>query len=189
MTEEIARGLPPELLGDGILAFSLYLAGAEMEETMWCVHYYTFDILRAHGYRGIPPKEAANLAVKAGKRGVVRFLFKPLDGRLVQWFHAEEVHLERAQGSARDVVKDLLIDYKNGVRGYEETVMRLACVILKMRNKFMNGWKEQVPMIRIDNDGEARRVGGSDGSEIFEYGGTKFMSVDASKETQEHLGL
>ena len=56
---QLRPGNEPIITGDGVLAFSLYMAGTPFAaDNLWCVNYYTADILRKLGYKGIPMREA-----------------------------------------------------------------------------------------------------------------------------------
>jgi len=63
------------------------------------------------------------------------------------------------------------------------------CLVLKMRIKFMNGWKDTVPLLRIDDSREPRETTGLGGGREVEMGGFKFISVNASEATRQRMGL
>ena len=104
-------------------------------------------------------------------------------------YREQQKEIEEGEGQAKDTLRNLFTDYKSGVRTFEETAVRVVCLILKMRIKFMNGWKEVVPLLRIDDSREPHRTRGMDGSEVVEIGGFKFVSINASDETRARMGV
>jgi hypothetical protein len=104
-------------------------------------------------------------------------------------YSEQQRDIEDGEGAAKDVLRNLLEDFKSGARPYEETVAKMVCLILKMRIRFMNAWKEVVPLLRIDDDRQPQTSTGLDGMRRVELGGFKFISVNASEKTRERMGL
>lgn len=180
----------PLLTGDGVLAFSMYMAGTPfMDETMWCINYYTADILRKLGYSGLSMREGAARAQKEGKPGVIRFMLKNPTSTVGNAYMDQQKQIDDGEGTAVDALRALMEDYKSGVRPYDETVARVVCLILKMRIRFMNGWKDVVPLLKIDDGRAPKTTTEMDGTKQVEYGGFKFISINASDATRERMGL
>ncbi len=187
---QLRPGNEPVVTGDGVLAFSLYMAGTPFaEDALWCVNYYTPEILRKLGYSGVAMREAAIQAVKDGRPGVIRFMLCKPTPEVATGYREQQKEIDEGEGEAKDTLRNLFTDYKSGVRTFEETAVRVCCLILKMRIKFMNGWKDVVPLLRIDDRREPHRTRGLDGAESVELGGFKFISVNASEETRARMGL
>ena len=187
---QLRPGNEPVITGDGVFAFALYMAGTPFaDDNLWCVNYYTADILRKLGYSGVTMREGATRAVKDGKPGVIRFMLCKPTSEVARGYTEQQKEVEDGEGEAKDTLRNLFTDYKSGIRTFEETAVRVACLILKMRIKFMNGWKDVMPLLRIDDNREPHRTRGLDGSEMVEFGGFKFISVNASEETRARMGL
>jgi hypothetical protein len=180
----------PLLTGDGVLAFSLYMAGTPfVDERMWCINVYNADMLRKMGYENMSMREAATQAAKDNKPGMIRFMLRAPTPEVKQAYLEQQKLIDDGEGQAKDVLRDLMEDYKNNARPYDETVTRIMCLVLKMRIKFMNGWKDTVPLLRIDDSREPRETTGLGGGREVEMGGFKFISVNASEATRQRMGL
>lgn len=187
---QLRPGNEPVVTGDGVFAFALYMAGTPFtDRNYWCINYYTPDILRKLGYTGLPMRDAAKQAVKDGKPGVIRFMLCKPTHQVSRGYIEQQKEIDSGDGEAKDTLQNLLNDFKAGVWTYEEVAVRLVCLILKMRIKFMNGWKDVVPMLRIDDNRQPHTTRGVDGSETVELGGFKFISVNANDETRARMGL
>jgi hypothetical protein len=179
----------PLVTGDGIAAFSLRMAGTPFaDDGFWCVNYYTPEILRKLGYGGVSMREGAKRALRDGKPGVIRFMLCQPSSEIAAAYGQQIRELDERDDPAMDALRNLLDDYKSGVRSYAETAVRVCCLILKMRIQWMNAWKNVVPLLRID-DNKLPMTSGANGNTVVEYGGVKFVSVDASEETLRHMGL
>jgi hypothetical protein len=177
--------------GDGVLAFAMHLSGVPFaDESLWCVNYYTADILRKLGYSGLSMREGAIRAVKDGKPGVLRFMLARPENEVIEAYAEQEreITAEGTDVEAQVVLRQLLEDYRAGARPYGETVAKIACLILKMRIQFMNAWKDTVPLLRIDGQAQPEHIG-MDGSKTVEMGGFKLISVNASDEIRKRMGL
>lgn len=180
----------PLLTGDGVLAFSLYMAGTPfVDENLWCINYYTADILRKLGYAGMSMREGAARAQKEGKPGVIRFMLRSPASQVATAYMDQQKEIDDGEGTAVTVLRRLLDDFKSGARSYEESVVRIVCLVLKMRIKFMNSWKDVIPLLRVDDSRQPKTSIGMDGNKVVEYGGFKFISINASEETRERMGL
>src|SRR5262252_8695144 len=70
------------------------------------------------------------------------------------------------------------------------TLVRLCCVILKMRVKFVNLWQDLDPLIRVWNDGEVEDSRDEDGVLTRRrFPGFRIVSLNARQETKEKLKL
>jgi hypothetical protein len=186
---QLGPGDQPFLTQDSILAFALYLAFTMFgDDDMPCVNYYTLDDLRNLGYKGILPQAAALKAVEDGSKGVVEYMFKqPLDG-LHAAFEDQKKVIEEGEGLARDQIKSLIDDYKNGAREYEEMIVRVACTLVFMRAEFLTMWQKMEPLLRHD-DLDSTTQNMPDGSRVVTFGGFRFVGARASKETLERVGI
>lgn len=188
--QPLGPGNEPLFTGDGVLAFSMYMAGTPfVDEGIWCVNYYTSEILRKLGYGGLSMREGAKQAVKDGRPGVVRFLLARPDNNISEAYREQEREIEQGEGLAHGVLRRLLDDYKSGALSYGMAAARIVCLLLKMRIQFMNGWKEVVPLLRIDSVKEPQQRQGLDGNLTVELGGFKLISVNASEKIRERMGL
>lgn len=186
---QLGPGDQPYLTTDSILAFALYLAFTSFsDDNMPCVNYYRPEDLRALGYKGLKPLEAVTRAVEDGKRGTVEYMFRPPEQDLVGIFEDQREFIDKGEGLARDAIKNLIEDYKNNARGYEETIMRLVCTLIYTRAEFVSMWKKMVPLLRFDESMRSEQTL-SDGSRVVNYGGFRFVSANASEETKKRLGL
>ena len=187
--EIFGPGDQPLLLRDSILAFALHLAFVPFgDDEMPCVNHYTPDQLRELGYTGMLPQAAALQAVKDGNKGTVEYMFKQPDSDLVTAFEDQKKVIQASEGEFRDVVKNLIEDYKNGARSYEEMIIRLACTMVFMRAEFISMWKAIEPWIQyVDTTTNTEDL--PDGSRVVSVGGFKFVGANAGKKTLERLGL
>jgi hypothetical protein len=178
------------LTEDSVLAYALYLAFSPFSaDEMPCVNYYTLDKLRELGYKGMLPQEAAVKAVREGKKGTVNYMFRLPEGELLTAYHDQKKVIEDGSGEARDVIKNLLEDYRLGARSYNETILRVACTILYMRAEFLKIWRTLEPLLRIDDLAVQKEEKRPDGSRVITFGGLKFVSANASEKTRERLGV
>lgn len=185
---QFGPGDQPYLTSDSILAFALYLAFTPFsDETMPCVNYYKPEDLRALGYKGMKPLEAAAQAVKDGRKGTVEYMFRMPEQDLMRVFEDQKEYLDKAEGLARDAIKNLIEDYKNDGRSYEETIVRLVCTLVYTRADFITMWQKLIPLLRLDDINRVERKEGD--ATVVNYGGFRFVSANASDETKKRLGL
>jgi hypothetical protein len=186
----ITAGQEPLMTKDGVLAFSLYMAGTPfVDDNLWCINYYTAEILRKMGYGGVPMREAAIQAVKAGRPGVIRFLLASPDQQTFTAYREQEQEIQKSEGLAPDVLRSILDRYKTGSLTFGQAAARLCCLLLKMRIQWMNGWKDMIPLLRVDENKAPKETASSDGWRTVEIGGFKLISVNASEKTKQHMGL
>ena len=188
---ERKRGLgqAPFHTTDAILAFSLYLAGVPFyEERKPCINIYDENILKRLGLTGMSIEDGVKRALATKKKGHVEYGFKrtPSLNGLLRAYKQQEEYLRDAEGTAVAVVNRLASDLKDGVN--PETVVRLACTILKMRVQFVNIWQQIDPLIRVFNEGEVETVS-ENGVTKRRYPGFRMINLHASKETREKLNL
>jgi hypothetical protein len=185
----LGPGDQPFLTQDNILAYALYLAfTAFCDDEMPCVNFYRPDDLRQFGYRGLRPQEAALKAVEDGRKGSVQYMFVSPRGDLIQAFEDQKKIISDGEGFARDVIKNLVEDYRIGARSYEEMIVRLVCTFVYMRAEFITMWRKLEPLLRFDDNTESMTKN-ADGSHVVSYGGFKFIGARANNETRQHLGL
>src|SRR5215472_16572726 len=137
---------------DAILAFSLYLAGVPFyEDRKPCINIYDENILKRLGFTNMTIEEGVRKALTKKKKGHVEYGFKrtPELNFLLQAYKNQETQLLNDEGTAVDVVKRLIEQLAEGVN--QMTIVRLCCVVLKMRVKFVNLWQEIDPLIRVWN--------------------------------------
>jgi hypothetical protein len=190
----------PFELSDGILAFCLYLAGVPFLTTR---NSYTADTFRKLGFKGeIDLIEAAKECVATNRKGDLKYLFgkSPELRGLLKIFSDQQARLQSDQGEAREVVRELMSSYAAAKISLEEAMMRIACIILKLRSPFLNRWKELPPLVVVHDSGRERRfktsatVQTKSGSksvpaEGVQYPGFKVVSANASEKTKKRLGL
>jgi hypothetical protein len=206
--ETINTAYQPFHTTNAILAFCLWRAGVPFwtpEEP--CKVVYSIDIIRkfVNGagkpiFEGWELKKATEAAHKRGLRGRVVYIFRPTIrlSELLKSFTDQEKGLARDDISVEAIIKGIVARWFDGKMENDEALLRLACVDLKTRVEFMELWTKQVPCYEIPNEGEVTKtnepfVRPSDGktvmSELYEHPGMRVVSVNASKETLEHLGL
>jgi hypothetical protein len=180
----------PFLTQDSILAFALYLAfTAFYDDGLPCVNYYTLDHLRQLGFKGLKPQEAAQRAISAGIRGVVEYMFRQPESELLKAFHEEKKLIENSVGEANVRIRDLLNIYKNGGRDYNETIIRLAAVIIYMRAEFLTIWKQTESLVKLDTPLKKTERRMPDGSKVVTTSGFRYIGVNAGEETKKKVGL
>lgn len=174
---------------NGILAFCLYLAGVPFLTTR---NLYTADTLRAHGFRGeVDLLEAAIACVASNKKGDLKYLFKrPRElKRLLEMFSDQERRLKDDEGDAMEVIHALMESYAAKTIDLHEAVIRIACIILKLRGGFLSRWREQEPLVQIDNPGRSKSFPDARGGKTTVYPGFKIVSANVSEETRKRMQL
>ncbi len=184
----------PFVTGDGMLAFALYLAGIPFDDDKnWCRNEYTREMLREYGITGMDVRQAAMAAVKSNKHGKITFYFKRTQRLqiLLRSYTDQEAQLSK-EGSKVDISELCGAEMYADVRA-----VRLACIILKTRGQFMNGWKQLIPFITMRSEGRTEksefqfrdRSGRSGtGTQVSVPGITAF-SANATDETLKKLGV
>jgi hypothetical protein len=149
------------------------------------MNFYDKDILTKLGLtgQGLTLREAVERAVERKKKGHVLYAFKrtPKLRMLLKAYRTQAkiidddtVHGTAAQAVARVMGDNLPAD----------TIIKLGCLLLKMRVQFGNMWREMEPMIRVRNEGRAVKRG-----DRTIYPGVRIMSLNASEETRKKLKL
>lgn len=206
--ETINAAYQPFQTTNAILAFCLWRAGIPFwTPEQPCVVVYNLEIIRkfvnAAGkpiFEGLELKKAADAAHKRGLRGRVVYIFRPTIrlSELLKAFNDQEKGLARDDITVEAIIKEIVAQWFDGKIENDEALLRLACVDLKTRVEFMELWTKQVPCYEVPNEGEVTKrrepfIRPSDGklaeSEVWEHPGMRIVSVNASKETLEHLGL
>jgi hypothetical protein len=128
----------PFELSDGILAFCLYLAGVPFLTTR---NRYSAATFKALGFSGeIDLCETALQCVAENRKGDLKYLFakSPELRALLKVFTDQEAIIKQGKGkeNARDVIRELMQSFSREEISLEETLMRIACIILKLRGPF-----------------------------------------------------
>lgn len=204
---------------EGLLAFCLYLAGCEFSDPRTpCFNIYDPDTVFALGggkkdqngkvtttsrFSGLKLWDAALMAWKEHGRGHVGWSF-PLTGRtheLIKAYRDQREQMEKSDGKASDMVLEIMKSAAAGAMLPDEAVLRITCVIGKIRSEFMNLWKEVVPLLRVSETGKTKRFDSTisipDGKggqktvpcKAVEKPGYKLISLNASEETKRKMGL
>ena len=184
-TQYFGPGSQPFRTQDALLAACLYFAGVPFFDPLQpCVHRYNADILKRFGYTGMPIEEAAKKAWDAKKRGNIDYMFKrPKELRqLLKAFHDEEHQITKGAGTAAERISAIMAMEKIEP---EERMIRIACLLLKMRLQFMRLWESQVPRLRIQNVGAPEDIGNG----AVRYPGWKEIPLNASDELKKKMGL
>lgn len=199
--QHIGPASQPFELSDGILAFCLYLSGVPFLTTR---NIYSAETLRKLGFKGeVDLAEAALECVAANKKGDLKYLFKrPRELKaLLKIFSDQERRLKDDTGDAMEAVHSLMEQYGAKEMTLNEAMMRIACIILKLRGPFLNRWKEQRPLVQINNAGREQvsettatvRVPGGGTrtipAKMVQYPGFKILSANASEKTKKRMGL
>lgn len=170
---------------DGILAYCLYLAGIPFFDSHQpCINVYDKDILDKLGLteQGMSLEDAVREALRRKKKGHVEYGFK-MSTRLnlmIKTYRRQLKLNEDSSLTAAAMVSEIV-----GTEVSAEMLMRLACVMMKMRVAFMNVWLEMQPMIRVKNQGRARKLA----SGATRHPGFRMVSLNASAETRKKLKL
>lgn len=190
----------PFKVSDGILSFCLYLAGVPFLTTR---NLYTKETFRKLGLSGeIDLCEAATDCVARNLKGDLKYLFRqsPNLRGLLKIFSDQQERIKEDKGEARDVIRGLMESYSRQEIELEEAVMRICCLVLKLRGPFLNQWKELPPLIAIPRPGEERKfktqvnVRSKTGSKFvpadgIEYPGFDIIPANASDELKKRMGL
>jgi len=191
LVERRSRTGSPFHTTDAILAFSLYLVGVPFyEERKPCINMYDEGILKRLGFTGGTIEEGVRKALARKKKGHVEYGFQRTAELqyLLKAYREQEGQLQSGEGTATDVVKQLVERLKAGADSM--TLVRLCCVILKMRVKFVNLWQDLDPLIRVWNDGEVEDSRDEDGVLTRRrFPGFRIVSLNARQETKEKLKL
>jgi hypothetical protein len=180
----------PFMTEDSILAFALYAAFTQFyDDEQPCVNFYTNDQLRALGYNGVMPSDAALMATDAGRKGTVNYIFRQPNPQMIAAFNDQKKVIADSEGLAKDVIKNLMTDFAAGARGLEETIVRLVVTIRYMGVEFTRLYQQLEPLIQIDTDTETTEDIQPDGSRVVTSNGFKFIGARASQKTREHMEL
>jgi hypothetical protein len=202
----ISPGDQPFTTSNAILAYCLHLAGVPWEkDTRAARVFYSVDILNRFKngtgdpyYKGWELEKAVEHAHKTGRRGHVEYAFKRTErlSALLRAFSEQQRQLDEDTGYVHEVVSAITKLVYNRAMEQDVAMVRLACVLLKARSQFMDIWKGQVPIMIVSNPGRAthstQMVETKDGlreARVVESPGFKAISLNASKETREHLGI
>ena len=202
--KHIKPGDTPFNTSNAILAYCLHLAGVPWENSTHPAKVlYSAEILAKFRngsgqpfYQGWEFEKAVEHAHKTGRRGHVEYIFQrtPRLGKLLKAYRDQVDDLDKKDGYLHEFVRDLssqLTEIEPDI-----AMVRMACIFLQKRMEFMELWKHQVPRMIIPNAGRVRRSRevvetrhGVREADVVTSPGMKIMSLNASKETREHLGL
>jgi hypothetical protein len=194
----------PFKTGNAILAYCLHMAGVPWHDYDNPIKViYSAEILNGFTngsgepiYKGWELKAAVKDAHEKGLRGHITYIFRktPRLDMLLRAYSNQVDQLESAEGAAHELVQK--VSQGLGSSGWDITMVRLACIFLKMRVPFMEKWQDMIPWIMIPNQGQTtRRRGVMDTRHgmreaILETGpGWKMIPINASKELLEKFGL
>lgn len=190
---------------NALLAYCLHIAGVPwLDDKHPCRVIYSPEIVRKFrngsgepAYKGREFNLATVAQVhKDGWRGHVEFMFaySPRTKALIKEYKKQVEYLDKADGYLHELTSDLAKQF--GQIEPDVALMRLSCVILRSRPDFMDLWTHQIPCLMINNEGrvheseanieikgEMRRV------KKIDHPGFKIVSVNASKELLEDMGL
>jgi hypothetical protein len=182
-----------------ILAFSLHMAGIPFADPQIpCSNFYDEKILSNLGYKGMELEAGARAAFKAGKKGHLEFHFRqvPRLGPLLQAFREQQAEIENKESpplAAAERSKEIIESVATGAMHKDEAILRLSYINLKMRREFLDLWhgREDLTLLRIPNPGTEEVIDqpADRGSITVRNPGFKIISLNASKETREALGL
>lgn len=184
-TNILAANARPFQTSDALLAACLYFAGVPFLDPVHpCVHRYDARNLKAMGFDNLSLEDAANKAWAQRKRGTILYIFKRPNElpALLKAFHDEEHQIADSEGMASDRLATIM-----GLDNLmvEERLVRIACLLLKMRLQFMRLWETQTPWLRIMDAGEAEQC--ADGT--VRYPGWKDIPLNASDELKKKMNL
>jgi hypothetical protein len=139
-------------------------------------------------YKGWSLEDAVRDAHKKGLRGHIEYVFErvPRLDILLAVFKRQVSELESAEGFAHEIV--LKVTQSIGTAGWDVTMVRLACVFLKMRLPFMEKWQDMIPNVLIKNEGRVTR-GGSGEVRTITTPGFKIIPLNASAELKKKFGI
>lgn len=202
--KQIKKGETPFSTQNAILAYCLHMAGVPWYETDRPVRVlYSADILNkfTNGegqpiYKGWELEDAVKDAHQKGLRGHIEYVFvrTPRLDALLAAYGRQVEELEKGEGFAHDLV--MKVSQSVGTIGWDVTMVRLACIFLKMRLPFMDKWQEMIPSVLIKNEG---RVKQDRGTIDTKYGdrealrvsgpGFKIIPLNASDKLKKKMGL
>lgn len=192
----------PFTTSNAILAYCLHLAGVPWARDNHPARvFYSPAILNkfTNGsgepyYKGWELEKAVEHAHRTGKRGHVEYVFKHTDRleTLLNAFKKQVDEINQGTGYLHELVAKLPVREI----APDVIILRQACIFLVMRTQFMDIWKAQVPIVIIPNPGKVRESTqmvdtkhGMREARVVETPGFRAISLNASKETREHLGL
>lgn len=199
-------GDQPYHTSNAILAYCLHMAGVEWNnERQRCKVFYSEEIINrfTNGsgspfYKGWELEKAVEHAHKTGKRGHVEYVFKRTSRlrELLRAFVDQCAELEKSEGFAHELVLDISAKLYQGKLEPDIGMLRLACIVLKMRLPFMEIWQQQVPRVVMKNEGAVTRERqvintkhGEREALVVTSPGVKIVSLNASEKTRRELGL
>jgi hypothetical protein len=205
--EKLKPGFSPFVTSNAALAFALYSAGVPfMDPRHPCRNIYTEEsvfrigggrkdddgnVIRASRYAGLSFEAAIEQAFSENKKGHVEYYFQRPKGlkKLCEAFAAQEREFNEKDVIGAELLAGIMNKIADGTITQQEGLLRLACVNLKMRSAFMDLWKKQIPMARIDNPGKvvSRKLPGGGRRDI--HPGFKIVNINLSEQKRKQIGL
>jgi hypothetical protein len=200
----ITRAQAPFSTSNAILAYCLHMAGVPWNDPAKPIKLiYSKEILNkfTNGsgepvYKGWELEDAVRDAHKVGRRGHVEYMFErtPRLEVLLHAYQKQSKELDDSEGFAHDLV--MRVSGNIGTAGWDVTMMKLACIFLKMRVPFMEKWQDMIPWVIIPNEGRVTRgrstvetKHGDREAMTVSSPGWKMIPLNASKELREKFGL
>jgi hypothetical protein len=205
--ENLRPGTATFQTSNAALAFALHKAGIPfLDPRKPCRNWYSAEMLfrigggekdddgnvtRSSRYAGMSFEDAAAQAFSDGEKGHVDYLFQHPNGltKLCAAFADQERQIKE-----KDIVGIVLLDeirkkVAEGRMSQQEAMVRSTCIDLKLRGAFLNQWKKQVPMIRIDNPGKVVSEKLPGGGRRDSHPGFKVININLSEKKRKHIGL
>lgn len=201
--EVIHPGEQPFAISEGILAFCLYMAGAEFSDPrMPVVNRFDPENLSKAGFKGEKLWASAQRAWKQDTRGHVEYSFK-LSQRthdLIKIYREQRKELQDSDGKGCDLILKIMGKATSGSMLPDEAILRIACVNLVMRTEFFNMWKQSIPFLKVPDVGKPEKfdttatVQTMSGVKTVQASGVKkpgykLVPLNATPETLKKLGL
>lgn len=200
----IGRGQTPFSTQNAILAYCLHMAGvpwANIDHPIKVVYSEAILNKFTNGsgeriYKGWEFEKAVRDAHEKGRRGHIEYMFQRTQRLdiLLKTYERQVKQLEKDEGYAHELVQRISEGFMTDA--WDVTMVRLACVFLKMRVPFMEKWQHMIPWIVIRNEGRVTRSKGMINTkhgqreaDMVSSPGWKMIPLNASKEMREKFGL
>lgn len=219
MKKEIVKPGPAGFItSNASLALALHKAGVPFADPRKpCRNWYSAEILfrigggqkdddgnviRSSRYAGMSLEDAAAQAFEEGEKGHVDFVFQHPKGlsKLCAAYADQEREIKEKDVIGVELLDEISKRVADGTMSPQEGKIRSTCVDQKMRGPFMNQWRNQVPMIKIDNPGRVTThkttvtVRTKDGLQNVPatghvHPGFKLVNLNLSEKKRKHIGL
>lgn len=194
----------PFKTGNAILAYCLHMAGVPWHDYDNPIKViYSPEILNkfTNGsgnpiYKGWELEDAVKDAHAKGLRGHITYIFQktPRLDMLLRAYSVQVKELEEGEGKAHELI--LKVSKGLSTAGWDVTMVKMACIFLKMRIPFMEKWQDMIPWVMIPNEGRTTqrrgmaetRYGARDAL-VESSPGFKMIPLNASDELKKKFGL